>query len=287
MRRALGKGISQLLKEGPPLEAPPESAPSEVPISSISPNKRQPRTHFDEVALQELADSIALHGILQPLLVRPSGAGKYELIAGERRFRAAKLAGLKAVPVVVRASDAKESLELALIENLQREDIGPLESARAYRRLIDEFGLTQESVAERVGKSRAAVANTVRLLRLPPRILAALESGEIAEAHARPLLAVEDQAVQLALLDRILGEGLSSKQVEQAVKPAGTKRARTRRQGVVDPSDPNWRALESKASEHLGAPVHLEGSERGGSIQIKFFSEEDLLRIMDLLGVQL
>lgn len=191
------------------------------------------------------------------------------------------------VPVVVRTSDSRGSLELALIENLQREDIGPIESARAYRRLIDEFGLTQEGVAERVGKSRTAVANTVRLLRLPPRILRALESGEITEGHARPLLALEDSAAQLALFDKIVRQGMTSKDVERSVKPTQRKPSRARKPGVVDPSDPNWRALESRASEVLGSPVKLEGSERGGTISVRFFSEEDLLRIMDLFGVQI
>jgi ParB family chromosome partitioning protein len=283
MRRALGKGISQLLNEQPAAD----TSPREVAISAITPNPRQPRTHFEEGALAELAESIKLHGVLQPLLVRPVGSGKYELIAGERRFRASKLAGLKSVPVVIRTSDARGSLELALIENLQREDIGPLESARAYRRLIDEFGLTQELVAERVGKSRTAVANTVRLLRLPPRIQVALESGEITEGHARPLLALEDPAAQLALFDKIVRSGMTSKEVERTVKPIQSKAARSRKPGIVDPSDPNWRALESRASEILGSPVKLEGSEKGGTITVRFFSEEDLLRIMDLVGVQI
>lgn len=280
MRRALGKGLSQLIAE------PTDASPREVEISSISPNPKQPRVHFDDVALQELADSIRLHGVLQPLLVRPMADGKYELIAGERRWRASRIAGLARVPVVVRSSDSRGSLELALIENLQREDIGPLESARAYRRLIDEFDLTQEQVAERVGKSRVAVANTVRLLRLPPRVLDALDKGQITEAHARPLLTLEDPAGQLALFDQIMQQGMTSKDVERVVKASGQKKAR-KPKTVVDASDPNWRALEGRAEEVLGAPVKLDGTEKGGTIVIRFFSEEDLLRIMEQLGVQI
>lgn len=279
MRRALGKGLSQLIAEST------DGPTTEVAIDAITPNPRQPRTHFDEVALAELADSIRLHGVLQPIVVRPVGKGKYELIAGERRWRASQRAGLRLVPVVVRTVDPKGSLEIALIENLQRADIGALESARAYRQLMDDFGMTQEQVAERVGKSRAAIANTVRLLRLPERILNALESGIISEGHARPLLALDSPAAQLALFDKITQQGLSSKDVERSVRPVAPKR--TRKPGVVDATDPNWKALQQAASEKLGAPVKLEGSERGGMISIRFFSEEDLVRIMETLGVEL
>lgn len=261
----------------------------EVQLEAIVPNPRQPRSHFAPGTLAELAESIRTHGILQPLVVRPLGSGRYELIAGERRFRAARLAGLSVVPVSIRTADAKGSLELALIENLQREDIGPLESARAYRQLMDEFDLTQEQVAERVGKSRTAVANTVRLLRLPPRILEALERGTVSEGHVRPLLSVAQPVEQLALFEKIVQQGLSSKQVEKLAGAKGKTAKGRRRQktGVVDATDPNWRALEGRASELLGAPVELDGSEHGGKISIRFFSEEDLLRIMEKLGVEL
>ncbi len=279
MRRALGKGLSQLIGEQS------DATPTEALIGSISPNPRQPRSHFDQDALQELADSIKLHGVLQPLVVRPSTEGKFELIAGERRWRASQLAGLTHVPILVRSSDNRSSLELALIENIQREDIGPLEAARAYRLLMDEFDLTQEQVAERVGKSRAAVANSVRLLRLPPRVLEAIEKGEITEGHARPLLSLDSPEAQLAMLDRILGEGLTSKEVERSVRPADKKRKV--RRTVIDATDPNWQALQEKASEVLGSPVALTGTEKGGTIVIRFFSEDDLVRLMDQLGVEL
>src|SRR5580704_9085673 len=183
MRRALGKGLSQLIAEQY------EGPTNELPVADIVPNSRQPRTVFNDEALEELAASIREYGILQPLIVRPLAEGKHELIAGERRLRAAKLAGLTSVPVIVRSAGNQSSLELALIENLQREDINALESAKAYRRLIDEFGMTQEQVADRVGKSRVSVANTVRLLRLPKRIMEGLEAGFISEGHARALLA--------------------------------------------------------------------------------------------------
>jgi len=280
MRSSLGKGLSQLIGEQA------DSAPVDAPIASIVPNQRQPRTHFDEDALEELASSIREVGILQPLVVKPIADGRFELIAGERRLRAAGIAGLKRVPITIRSAGAQSSLELALIENIQREDISALECARAYRKLMDEFGLTQEQVADKVGKSRPAVANAVRLLRLPARILEGLEKGEITEGHAKALLSVDNEALQLAIFDQILKRGMTVREVEQAAKArAGAKRAK--KPGVVDPSDPNWVALQQSASEFLGTPVKLEGSEKGGRIYIDFFSEEDLLRIMDLLGIRL
>jgi ParB family transcriptional regulator, chromosome partitioning protein len=280
MRSSLGKGLSQLIGEQA------DAAPVDAPIDAIVPNQRQPRTHFDEDALEELASSIREVGILQPLVVKPISDGRYELIAGERRLRAAGIAGLRRVPITIRSAGAQSSLELALIENIQREDISVLECARAYRKLMDEFGLTQEQVADKVGKSRPAVANAVRLLRLPARILEGLEQGLITEGHAKALLSVDNEALQLAIYDQILKRGMTVREVEQAAKArAGAKRVK--KPGVVDPSDPNWVSLQQSASEFLGAPVKLEGSEKGGRIWIDFYSEEDLLRIMDLLGIRL
>jgi ParB family transcriptional regulator, chromosome partitioning protein len=251
----------------------------EVPISAITPNRRQPRTYFKQEAVEELAASIREVGILQPLVVRPLGQNRYELIAGERRLRASKLAGLKQVPVVVRTASDQTSLELAIIENVQREDISPLESARAYRRLIDEFGLTQEAVAAKVGKSRVAIANTVRLVKLPPRVLESLEKGEISEAHARALLGLPNSAMQLAVFDQILERGLTVKQVEKIATQSavfkGTAKAKE--------DDPNLRALFEEISIRLGAPTKAEPSGQGGKIVIDYFSEDDLIRIVDLM----
>jgi ParB family chromosome partitioning protein len=277
--RVLGKGLSQLIGEQA------DTTVSQVAVDAIVPNQRQPRTYFNEVAVNELADSIREVGILQPLVVRPLSEGRYELIAGERRLRASKLAGLEMVPVVVRSADDRGSLELALIENLQREDISPLESAKAYRKLMDEFSLTQEQVSARVGKSRVAIANTVRLLKLPERILEALEKGELTEGHARALLGLPNQAIMLAVFEQIQLRGLTVKDVEKLASETSDGKPKTRRvRTVVDNSDPNWRALKENLAMSLGAPVKLEGTERGGRIIIDFFSEEDLLRIADALG---
>lgn len=283
MRRALGKGLAQLQNEE--LDTPS----GEIGVESIQPNPRQPRTRFDDEALRELAASIKQVGVIQPIVVRPLAAGRYEIIAGERRFRAAQLAGLKTVPIVTRSAGNQQSLELALIENVQREDIGPVEAAKAYKLLMDEFDLKQEEVATKVGKSRSTVANTVRLLQLPARVVDALDGGSITEGQARPLLSLKDQAVQLGLFEKIVAKSLSAREVERIVSlvskaPTAPKK---KKKGVVDESDPNWKALQSKASEVLGAPVKLEGSEKGGTITIKFASEDDLVRIMDQLGVQI
>jgi len=283
MRRALGKGLAQLLGEQF------ESTVSELPIDSIVPNPRQPRQHFDEAALEELAQSIREVGLLQPLVVRPTAEGTYELIAGERRWRACQRAGLKTVPVVVRPSGDQASLEMALVENLQRSDITPVESAKAFRRLIQEFGLTQEQVAERVGKSRTAVANTLRLLKLPPRALEALEKGEITEGHARALLALDSEPEMLALLERIVRTGLSVREAERAVKQTQSPKREQHQPPVsrTAASDPAVRQLEDGLSMYLGAPVRIERAEVGGRIVVSFYSEDDLERILEILGMRL
>lgn len=280
MRRALGKGLSQLIAEQY------EGPSNELPIGDIVPNSRQPRTVFDDTALQELAASIHEYGILQPLVVRPIAEGKHELIAGERRLRAAKIAGLKTVPVLVRSAGNQTSLELALIENLQREDINALESARAYRKLIDEFGLTQEQVADRVGKSRTVIANTVRLLRLPKRITDGLESGQITEGHARTLLSFESEAHQLAVFDRILDQGLTVRDVEKIAKPKTN--GAPKKSKPAGKSDPNYEALEDALRTYLGSPVKiLHGDKQGGKLTIDFYNEEDLDRIFETIGFRL
>lgn len=280
MRRALGKGLSQLIAEQF------EGGPNEVPIDSIIRNPRQPRSHFDDGALSELSSSIKEFGILQPLVVRPSTEGQYELIAGERRLRAAKLAGLEAVPVLIRSAGNQNSLEIALIENIQREDINSLECARAYRRLMDEFGLTQEQVAERVGKSRVAIANAVRLLRLPRRIQDGIEGGKISEGHARALLTFESDAHQLAVYDQILERNLTVRDVEKAASGL-PKKSGKKKKGDDSPRDPNLAELQRGLSNHLGSPVHITSNGKGGSLSIDFYSDDDLQRILDVIGFSL
>ncbi len=280
MRRALGKGLSQLIAEQY------DASSNELEVGDIVPNSRQPRTVFDDDALQELASSIREYGILQPLIVRPIAEGKHELIAGERRLRAAKIAGLKTVPVIVRSAGNQSSLELALIENIQREDINALESARAYRKLIDEFGLTQEQVAERVGKSRTVIANTVRLLRLPRRITEGLEGGLISEGHARALLGFESEAQQLAVYDQILQRGMTVRDVEGLSKPKSAPPS-SKKPKELPSSETNDQALQEALSAFLGSPVKIYRNDPNGKLTIDFYSDDDLDRILETIGFRL
>lgn len=282
MRRALGKGLAQLMGE----QAEPSA--SEVPVSSIVPNARQPRQAFNDESLEELARSIQAVGVMQPLIVRPIAEGRYELIAGERRLRAAKLAGLATVPVVVRSAGSQASLELALIENIQREDIAPLECAAAYKLLMDEFGLTQEQVAEKVGKSRPAIANCLRLLKLPEEVQHGLSGGLISEGHAKVILMAEGSSAQLSLYRRIVAKGLSVREAEAAIRkgpqssgPVAAKKPATGLKG------PDTRALEEALSQYFGTPVTLEKRGSGGSMNVAFYSDDDLQRILEVLGVGL
>lgn len=277
MRRALGKGLSQLIGEQS------EGASNEVAIDSIRPNAAQPRTSFDDDALHELAASIREAGILQPIVVRPLTEGTYEIIAGERRWRAAKIAGLATVPIIVRSAGRQDQLEWALIENIQREDIAPLECARAYKRLVDEFGLTQEEVADKVGKSRTAVTNTLRLLRLPKKVQEGLASNLITEGHAKAILQAGGEAQQVALFDRIVKNGLTVRDVERSARAVAPKpRARTAQQVK---RDADMAYLEESLSEKLGTKVRIKNQGAKGEIAIAYYSEDDLTRILDLLGV--
>lgn len=287
MRRALGKGLAQLIGEQS------VGGPNEVPIDAIRPNPHQPRQHFDDDALADLAASIREVGIIQPLVVRQISEGQYELIAGERRWRASRLAGLTHVPVSLRVAGEEASLAMAIIENVQREGISALEAAQAYRRLIDEFGLTQEQVSERVGKSRTAIANTIRLLKLPEDVQEGLRAGAIDEGHARALLSADSPAEQRRLFQRAVTEGLTVREVERAARKEKPARASLRRKPTppVQPisrfPDPVWTELEEVLSRHFGTPVRLTKTAHGGNLNLEFFGDDDLQRILDVLGVGL
>ena len=255
---------------------------AEIKVSAIVANPRQPRARFSAEALRELASSIREVGILQPLIVRDLGSGRYELIAGERRLRASKMAGMATVPAIVRQAGSQKSLEIALIENIQREDISPLECAHAYHRLTAEFGLTQDQVARKVGKSRVAITNTLRLMHLPPRILEGLRDNRITEGHARALLGFGSAAQQLAAFDLVLAKGLSVRQTE-----ALARRSPVRVSGTSGAADATVQALEEAISIRLGAPVELAKSGKGGRLEISFFDDDDLERIVEALGIRL
>ncbi len=265
-RRALGRGLGALITaERPPLDPAATPSPMTVPIESITPNRYQPRETFDDKTIAELAESIKQQGILQPLLVRGS-RGHFELIAGERRFRAAQLAGLHEVPVQIRDVGDREALELAIIENVQREDLNPVEEARAYQRLTSEFALTQDDIAQRVGKTRAAISNTVRLLQLDPQILRQVESGELSAGHARSLLALPESEDRAKVAREVAAKKLSVRDTERFV------RERARRAEDADRA-----ALESMLSQALGTKVRIRtrGKARG-RIEIDFYTLDQL-----------
>jgi ParB family transcriptional regulator, chromosome partitioning protein len=258
----------------------------EVEIGKIATNPQQPRHNFNEKELQDLADSIKEHGIIQPLVVAKIAPEQYELIAGERRLKAAGLAGLEMVPVIIREeSGEREKLELALVENIQREDLNVLEEARAYKKLIEEFDLTQEEIAERVGKSRSAVANKVRLLGLPIEIQRALQEGKITEGHARSILAIENPEKQRALFELILKDNLTVRQAEDKVREV-TVSTHKRRVGAAV-QDPALKEKEDQIAQALGTKVQIKKSGGGGKILIDFYSSEELENIAAKLSKNL
>ena len=285
-RRGLGKGLAALIPTAPTeLTEATTAIAHEVPVGAIAPNPRQPRQKQDPAALQELADSIREHGLIQPLIVTAAtldqqAAGvQYQLIAGERRWTAARLAGLRAVPVIVKEATPQQMLELALVENIQRADLSPLEEATAYRQLIDEFGLTQEEVAVRVGKSRVTVANVVRLLRLPDEAKAALLEDQITEGHARALLGIEAPKTMIRLLRAVIRRGLNVRQTEELVR----RQALEAQPKVKETPSPDTIALEGRFREALGTKVRLFRSKKGGKLVIHFYSEEELQAIYDAI----
>ncbi|MGB4702734.1 MAG: ParB/RepB/Spo0J family partition protein [Syntrophomonadaceae bacterium] len=273
--RGLGRGLDALLSGT--LEGDYETV-RELPAEKIHPRKDQPRKKFDEDTMQELASSIREHGILQPVLVRPVENG-YEIIAGERRWRAAQLAGLTHVPVVVRDIDDRQAAEISLIENIQRDDLTVVEEAKAYRMLAEQFGYTQETIAEKIGKSRAYVANTLRILNLPEEILQMLEKGELSAGHVRPLLALPTAEEQLAAAKEIVANKMTVRQVENKVK--------TKRIKFDIPADKPVELVEiqEKLQQHFATRAVVTKHGKGGKIEIAFYSDEDLERILEIMGV--
>lgn len=281
-KRALGRGIDALLST----EAEGSASVISVPIAAIKIGAHQPRKNFPADALEELARSIQSKGVLQPILVQAAGSDEYTVVAGERRFRAAKLAGLTEIPVLIRSFTELEKTEIALIENLQREDLSPVEEAQGYKTLIDAGSLTQEQVAQRVGKSRVSVANSLRLLKLPTEILETLDKGRISAGHARALLAVQDEASRNRLFRRILEQELSVREVEkEAAKSQDQGSTKVRPERPKEPAkSPELRSLEQSLIERLGTKVSIRGSETRGKIEISYYSMEDLERVLSLIA---
>jgi len=293
-KHGLGRGLGALIPPGTATAL--AQGVREVLVAAIAPNPRQPRHKMNPDALRGLADSIKEHGLIQPLIVTPAPdstelAPRYQLIAGERRWSAAKLAGLERVPVIVRGATPQEMLELALVENIQRADLNPLEEAAAYRSLMDDFGLTQEQVAAKVGKNRTTVANALRLLKLPPDIQTALADESITEGHARAILTVTDDQKQKALLRAVIDSGLSVRQTEEAARRANespkpkAQAAPARGAASAARSEREMpgatRALEDDFRKALGTKVQVSRSRKGGKIVVYFYSEEELEAIYE------
>jgi ParB family chromosome partitioning protein len=273
----LGKGLGALIPEKGIPEGEGKKPLQQCGIEDVQPNPFQPRKTFSDEQLQELVDSIREKGILQPLLVRRKSDG-YELIAGERRWRAAQRAGLREIPILVRDVSDSEMLELSLIENIQRENLNPIEEAEAFKRLMDQFHLTQEEISKKVGKDRTTIANTVRLLRLPPEIKLSLAEGKITMGHARAFLSLDGIDKQKLLWKRLLAGGLSVRQTESLVK-----RLRARSSPTPRRSNPEWSTLVEELQRALGTKVRIVGERKRGKIEIDFFSPAELDRIIELL----
>ena len=280
--RGLGKGLGALLGDAA-LQAQEGGALS-LPISQVEPGLKQPRKRFDDEALSDLADSIRIHGVIQPLTVRRLSSGYYQIIAGERRWRAAKLAGLSEIPAVVIEADDRKVMELALIENLQREDLNPMEEANGFKALMEEYGMTQEQVAQRVGKSRPAVANALRLLALPDAVHLMLEEGKLSAGHARAILAAPGADAQKRLAQRVAAEDLSVRQTE-----ALAKRMARQEEAPPAPTAEGELTLYLKEAEkslaaRLGRRVSIVPGKRKGKVELEFYNTGDLTALLDLLG---
>ncbi len=294
MSRGLGKGLDSLIPNAvgeakvkketseAPAKNEKETPDTIVKITMVEPNRKQPRKNFDEDALQELSDSIKQFGLIQPILVQDR-KDHYEIIAGERRWRAAKMAGLKEVPVIIRDYTEQEIMEISLIENIQREDLNPIEEAQAYKRLLTEFNLKQDEVAERVSKSRTAVTNSIRLLKLDDRVQQMVIDDMISTGHARALLAVEDQEEQYTLAQQIFDEKLNVRDVEKLVKnlhkPAKPKKEDDKTMQAI------YQDIENKLKQRLSTKVTVTSKGDGaGKIEIEFYGHEDLDRLLDMIG---
>lgn len=275
MKKALGKGLGALLT----VDAPGDEV-KELKINDIEPNTDQPRKDFDEEALKELAESIKAHGVIQPIVVKKEGSS-YKIVAGERRWRAARMAGLDTIPVIIKDYNDNQLLEVALIENLQREDLNPLEEAEAYKRLIDEHGLTQEQISRVIGKSRSSIANSLRLNRLHEKIKKLLREDLISEGHARALLSIEDLKKQESVAETIVSKGLSVRDTEKLVKNLGTqKKSVSKKDNSIEIE---IKSIEDRLQNIFGTKVKLQHGQKSGKIVIEYYSNDDLDRILKLI----
>lgn len=284
-KKGLGKGLSGLLGENPELLEPEKNNGTvKLKINNVEPNKEQPRKFFDADKLDALADSIREHGIIQPITVTKGKNGNYSIIAGERRWRAAKKAGLKEIPVIIGEYTPEEAAELALIENLQREDLNPIEEALGYRQLLETYNLTQEHISKKLGKSRSAIANSLRLLSLDEQIRILVADGKISSGHARAILSVEDKEIREALAKRITEGGLSVRQTEELAKQLSKKRpVKTEKQPTAD--DVEIERISERMTSALGTKVKISHTAKKGKIEIEYYGNSDLERLLNLLKI--
>ncbi len=286
-RKVLGRGLEALIPKETANVAPEGTEKVQmVPVDQIRPNARQPRQRFDDARLEELARSVREKGIIEPLIVRPGDDGGFELVAGERRLRAAQRVGQSEVPVLIRECRDRESLEIALIENLQREDLNPVDEARAYLRLAEEFGRTHAEISQEVGKDRSTVTNLLRLLRLPEEVLEEVSRGTISVGHGRVLLAVEHADQQIELCRRMVAEGWNVRQAEKFVSKLTKATPEPVGSPGPEPRDRDVVRVEEALRYALGAEVYLDFGPKGGRIEIRFEKREELERILERLGVQ-
>lgn len=284
-KRGLGKGITALIPLNDPLlssQLMNKNAVVELDINKIEPNKEQPRKNFNEQSLNELAESISNYGLIQPIVVKKN-EDYYKIITGERRWRASRIAGLKAVPCIVKEYSSQETLEVSLIENIQRENLNPIEEAKAYNILIDEFNLTQESIAEKVGKSRSNITNILRLLNLDSRVQDFIIENKITSGHARALLAIEDNNIQFELAEKIIEDSLSVRQVELLVKSMNNKLNKPPKKEEPEEDNPIYKNIELEFSNILGTKVQISRNKKKGKIEIEYYSDEDLERLISLI----
>lgn len=282
MKKGLGKGLDAIFPEDMPNEISFESAEKELKITDIEPNKNQPRREFDKEKLEGLAESIREHGIIQPLVVVPKKGGMYTIVAGERRWRAARIAGLKTVPVIIKEYTPEQIAQIALIENLQREDLNPIEEALGYQSLMSEYGMTQENVSKTIGKSRSAIANSVRLLALDGEVRKLLEQGLISGGHARAILSIPDEKKRVLLARRIVEEGLNVRQAESLAKFMQKADQKPRMKAL---KTPEIEALEEKLSSGFGTKVSISHGAKRGKIEIEYYNNDDFDRIVKLFKI--
>lgn len=282
-QRGLGRGLNALLSdEALTVATEGETIVKIVDINEVEPNFEQPRKKFNEIELQELSQSILEHGIIQPLIVREKG-GKYEIVAGERRYRAARLANINEIPIIIKTFSEQQTLEVALVENIQREDLNPMELASAYSLLMDRFDLSQEQVADKVGKSRPSVANIMRLLKLNPYVQEKLREGDITFGHARALLAVKDLVVQKNLADIIIDKALTVRETEKYIQELANKKKKIKDEKTA--YNPFYREIQEDLQKLFGTKVSISKGAKKGKIEIEYYSDEELSRILQIMNM--